>query len=105
MEAGQAPKPPIHPNLVLLAAILLPGFGHVLNGQTRRGLTMQMFMIALAIITWQLAAPDRSLVGKLAGGIFIYALSIPDAYTYAKRRWVEYEAAARKRATAPTALE
>ena len=83
-------KPPYHPYVVLLVAILLPGFGHVLNGQARRGLTMQMFMIALAIITWQLAAPDRSLAGKLAGGLFIYALSIPDAYSVAKKRWVEY---------------
>jgi hypothetical protein len=27
------------------------------------------------------------MVGKLAGGIFIYALSIMDAYYWAKYRW------------------
>jgi len=79
---------PLHPYAVLLIAILLPGFGHVVSGQTRRGLTMQLFMISLAFVTWHLAEPDRSLIGKLAGGLFIYALSIPEAYLTAKVRWL-----------------
>jgi hypothetical protein len=81
---------PVNPYLVLVAAILLPGFGHVLCGETRRGFTMQMFMIALGIVTWHLATPDTSLVGKLAGGLFIYAISIVDAYTIARRHWAEF---------------
>jgi hypothetical protein len=81
---------PVNPYLVLVAAILLPGFGHVLCGEARRGFTMQMFMIALGIVTWHLAAPGTSFVGKLAGGLFIYAISIVDAYTIARRRWAEF---------------
>jgi hypothetical protein len=75
---------------VLLAAILLPGFGHVLNGQARRGLTMQLFMIALAFVTWHLAPPSASLVGKLSGGLFVYALSLLEAYRVARLRWVAF---------------
>lgn len=79
---------PIRPIVVLIAAILLPGSGQVLNRQPGRGFTMQMFIIALAIVTWQLAEPDRSVIGKLSGGFFIYAMSILDAYKFAKLRWL-----------------
>jgi hypothetical protein len=81
---------PINPYLVLVVAILLPGFGHVLCGETRRGFTLQMFMVALGIVTWHLAAPDTSIIGKLAGGLFIYAISVVDAYTIARRRWAAF---------------
>ncbi len=88
--ADQPRSPPINPYRVLLAAILLPGFGHVLCGETRRGFTLQMFMIALAIVSWHLAPPGASLVGKLAGGAFIYAVSVFDAYSIARRKWVAF---------------
>ena len=74
------------PYVVLAAAILLPGAGHVLVGQTRRGLLMQVFMILLALITWHLTSPAQSLLGRLAGGVFVYALSIPEAYRLARLR-------------------
>jgi hypothetical protein len=83
-------KRPLHPYLVLAIAIVLPGMGHVLCGRARRGLTLQLFMIALAFVTWQLSSPQRSLVGRMAGGIFIYALSLPEAYRLARIRWTEY---------------
>ena len=88
-ETSRAAQP-VNPYLVLVGAILLPGFGQVLCGETRRGFTLQMFMIALGIVTWHLAAPDTSFVGKLAGGLFIYAISIVDAYAIARRRWAEF---------------
>ncbi len=68
-----------NPYVVLAVAILLPGMGHVLAGQPKRGFTMQMFMILLAMITWHLTTPAQSLVGRLSGGLFVYALSIPEA--------------------------
>jgi len=83
-------KRPLHPYLVLAIAMVLPGMGHVLCGRARRGLTLQLFMISLAFVTWQLSSPQRSLVGRLAGGIFIYALSLPEAYRLARIRWTEY---------------
>ena len=85
--AELAARRPIHPGLVMLAAILLPGFGQTLCGFRYRGLAMQMFMIVLGLITWHLTTPQQSLVGRLAGGLFIYAISIMDAYRLAKLRW------------------
>ncbi len=73
-----------NPYFVLAVAIILPGMGHVIVGQPKRGFTMQMFMILLAMITWHLTTPAQSLVGRLAGGLFVYALSIPEAYRLAK---------------------
>ena len=92
---------PLHPYLVLAIAIVLPGVGHVVMGRARRGLTLQLFMIALAFVTWQLSSPQRSLIGRLAGGIFIYALSLPEAYRLARIRWTEYHHP-RSREAAPT---
>lgn len=80
---------PLNPKLVLLVAILLPGMGHVLCGAVRRGLMMQFFMIAGAFVTWHLAPPTASLVGRLAGGLFVYALSLPEAYRLARLRVLE----------------
>jgi len=88
VELAVRTRAPLHPYVVLVIAILLPGFGHVVCGRTRRGLTMQLFMISLAFVTWNLTTPAQSLAGRLAGGLFIYALSIPEAYRAAKLRWV-----------------
>lgn len=74
------------PGLVLLVAVILPGMGQVLNHAPQRGLVMVLFMLLLGMISLQLAAPDISLVGKLAGGLFIYALSVLDAYYWARYR-------------------
>jgi hypothetical protein len=90
-QQEQPQRPPLNPYLVLLAAILLPGFGHVLNGQTKRGLIMQLFMITLAFVTWQLAPASASFIGKLSGGLFVYALSIPEAYRVARLRWETFQ--------------
>jgi hypothetical protein len=90
-QQEQKQRPPLNPYLVLLVAILLPGFGHVLNGQPRRGLIMQLFMLALGFVTWQLAPSTASLIGKLSGGLFVYALSLPEAFRVAKIRQLAYE--------------
>jgi len=87
-ELGARTRTPLHPYVVLAIAIFLPGFGHVVCGRAQRGLTMQLFMISLSFVTWNLTTPAQSFAGRLAGGFFIYALSIPDAYRVAKLRWV-----------------
>lgn len=71
---------------VLAVAMVLPGMGQVLNGQPRRGLLMDFYMVLLAVLTYSLADPGRSLVGKLAGGLFVYAMSLMDAYRTAALR-------------------
>jgi hypothetical protein len=77
---------PLNPYLVLAVAAVLPGVGHVVVGETRRGLTLQLFMILGGLITWHLSTPQISLAGRLAGGLFVYALSLPEAYRFARLR-------------------
>lgn len=78
---------PANPYLVLAAAIVLPGTGQVLNRQPVRGLIFVCFIILLGGFTLKTAAPDVSLVGKFAGGIFVWAMSILDAYRVARVRF------------------
>lgn len=94
-------KSPLHPYLVLLSSLLLPGSGQVLNGQMRRAFTMQMFMIALAFITWRLTPPERDLIGRLSGGLFVYALSVVEAYRVARVRWTVFHYAPAAGAPSP----
>jgi len=81
---------PRHPYLILAAAIVLPGAGHVLNGDPTRGLIMLFYIILLGIVTAQFAAADASMLGRYAGGWFIYAVSVIDAYRTARYRWEYY---------------
>ena len=46
--------------------------------------------------TLKTASPDVSIVGKLAGGIFVYAISIFDAYKRARIRHEVWRYAANK---------
>ncbi|TPK91825.1 hypothetical protein FJ934_03825 [Mesorhizobium sp. B2-4-12] len=88
-----APAPP-NPYLVLGAAIILPASGHVILGVPVRGLQFIFFMVILAWVTMKIAPPDASFVGRHAGGLLIYALSILDAYKSARIRtakWVHSE--------------
>lgn len=77
---------PLSPRLVLAAALILPGTGQVLNRQPVRGLMFLFFILLLGGYTLKTAAPDVSIIGKLSGGIFVYAMSIFDAYKQARIR-------------------
>ena len=76
-------KPP-NPHLVLAIALVLPGVGQVANRQPLRGAMFLFFILLLGGFTLKTAAPDVSIVGKLSGGLFVYALSIFDAYKWAR---------------------
>ena len=80
-------RSPPNPYLVLAVALVLPGVGQVMNRQPVRGLFFVFFILLLGAYTLKTAAPDVSIVGKLAGGIFVYALSILDAYRHARVRF------------------
>jgi hypothetical protein len=94
MRPPDPPRPP-NPYLVLATAILLPGCGHLLLGLQRRGLTFLFFMLLLGVVTYSLAPPERSLLGRWSGGLFVYALSLTDAYRLARERWERARSGAR----------
>ncbi|RTL70359.1 MAG: hypothetical protein EKK42_02300 [Pseudonocardiaceae bacterium] len=77
---------PRRPLLVLAAAIVLPGAGHVLNRTPVRGLMFVFYILLLGVVTYHLTTPDHSMIGRLAGGLFVYAISIMDAYRTAALR-------------------
>lgn len=86
-------KSPPNPYVVLISAIFLPGSGQVWNGEPMRGLIFVFFIFLLGAFTLLTAAPDVSFVGRYAGGFFVWAMAMLDAY---KRARIRYEVAAHK---------
>jgi hypothetical protein len=82
-----AMRKPVHPYLVLALAILFPGAGHVALGQPGRALIYIFFIILFAMLSFATTTPEHSFLGRHAGGFFIWALSIPDAYRRARLAW------------------
>ncbi|MCX7304970.1 MAG: hypothetical protein NTV73_11645 [Hyphomicrobiales bacterium] len=80
---------PANPYLVLAASIF-PGCGHVLLGVPSRGLQFIFFMVILAWVTTKFAPSDASFIGRHAGGVFIYALSILDSYRIARIMYAKW---------------
>lgn len=78
-------RPP-NPYLVLAVGLLLPGVGQVMNRQPLRGLIFVFFTLLLGAFTLKTAAPEVSLVGKLAGGLFVWAMAAMEAYRVARLR-------------------
>ena len=85
-------RPPLHPYLVMLIAIVAPGSGQWAAGNVQRGVIFVWFILIFGWIGWHLAGPGISPVGRAAGGIFIYAISVVDAYRMARFRWARYRA-------------
>ena len=77
----------VKPIWVLVVAAILPGVGQVVNRMPIRGLVFIFYMLLLGIVTFNLTTPEHSLVGRYSGGIFIYAISILDAYKWASYRY------------------
>lgn len=78
---------PRNPYAILAAAVLLPGSGHVLQGQAQRGL---MFLFFTAVLGWastHVMPETASFIGRHIGGVFIYGISVIDAYRTARINW------------------
>ena len=62
--------------LIILAAVIIPGFGYVLTGRPYRALTLICFMGFLAFITFHLTGENISPLGRFSGGFAVWALSV-----------------------------
>ena len=91
---------PLNPRLVLALAILFPGAGHVVVGQILRGLCFALFAMLFMVLSYMTTTPEHSFIGRHAGGLFVWALSITDAYRLAR---IRFEAL--RRASAVQALD
>ncbi len=81
---NDAPRNPLH---ILIAAIILPASGHVLQGRPQRGLMFLFFIIILGWASTHIMPADASFFGKHIGGLFVYGMSIIDAYKWSKIKW------------------
>lgn len=73
-----------NPYLILALAIVLPGAGHVAVRAAPRGLAFAFFVMLFSVISYMTTTPDQTFIGRHAGGLFVWALSIPDAYRQAR---------------------
>ena len=87
---------PINPYLVLALAVFLPGMGQVANGQPQRGFGFAFFTLIMALLSWHTTTADQSFVGRAAGGLFVWAMSIPDAYRTARANYETWRFQQRK---------
>ena len=78
---------PVNPYVVLAAALLLPGAGHVLQGKPQRGLMFLFFTIILGWVSLRIMPETASFFSRHVGGIFIYGISVIDAYKSARISW------------------
>jgi hypothetical protein len=78
---------PRHPYTILAAALILPGAGHVLLGLAQRGLMFLFFMVVLGWAGTHVMPDTASFLGRHIGAIFVYGLSVIDAYKTARIRW------------------
>ena len=84
-------KKPWNPYFVLAAAVLLPGSGHVLIGLPQRGLVFLFFIVLLGWVSVNLMPAGSSFIGQYIGGVFIYGLSVIDAYKRARINWEQWK--------------
>lgn len=96
------PQKPLSPYAILALAIALPGSGHVFSGVPARGLQFLFFMIIIGWATSKVAPDQASFLGRYAGGFFIYALSIIDAYKIARVKWETWRYAVQETAKGDT---
>jgi hypothetical protein len=81
----QKPKLPI----LVFAVSLIPGAGHVWLGQPQRGLMFIFFMTILGWVSLKLMPENATFAGRHIGGVFIWGMSIIDAYRINQRRFSE----------------
>jgi hypothetical protein len=72
-------------SLLVFAASVVPGAGHVWLGQAPRGLMFIFFTVVLGWLSTKLMPETATFVGRHIGGIFIWGMSIIDAQRLNRR--------------------
>lgn len=70
----------------IIAAMLIPGSGYLIQGRPMRGLVMIFWMCIFGFITFQLTTPEISTIGRYSGGIAIWVISILEVYHITRAR-------------------
>jgi hypothetical protein len=83
---------PHNPRGILALALIVPGAGHVRLGLAQRGLMFLFFTVVLAWASSHVMPETSSFIGRHIGGVFIYGMSVIDAYRIAKLRMVTWQA-------------
>jgi high-affinity Fe2+/Pb2+ permease len=74
---------------VLLSSLLLPGSGHVWLGNAQRGLVFLFFMVMFGWLSNKLMPDTASFIGRNIGAVFVYGISVIDAYRSARLRDIQ----------------
>lgn len=72
--------------LPVLAAMIIPGSGHVILGRSKRGLILLFWMILFGFVTHQLAGEEISVVGKFSGGLAVWVISVLEVAKISQKR-------------------
>jgi|GEM_PF-2454909 len=65
---------------VFVSSMIVPGSGLVLLGKPARGLMYVVWMLFFGFLTYKATTPDISIIGRLSGGIAVWALSLVEIY-------------------------
>jgi hypothetical protein len=71
---------------VFLSSVVVPGSGFVLLGRPARGLMYVVWILFFGILTYKATTPHISMIGRLSGGIAIWALSLVELHRLLKAR-------------------
>ncbi len=74
---------------ILFSSILLPGSGHIWLGNPSRGLTFLFFIVVFGWLSHHFMPPTASFIGQNIGAIFVYGISVMDAYRTARLRDIQ----------------
>lgn len=66
--------------MVIFLNLVIPGSGYVLLGRPIRGLVMLFWMVIFGYVTYNLSSPETSFIGRISGGLAIWALSAVEIY-------------------------
>lgn len=91
---------PHNPYQVLAFALLMPGAGHVRLGLAQRGLMFLFFTVVLAWASYNVMPETSTFIGRHIGGVFIYGISVIDAYKTARVRKATWDFAQKTENTA-----